>query len=175
MSSGGRALQASLFILLSLNCCRLSPQTVSHIQGQQVCVHAPGGLPWRGIVELAERQVTANTAQPCPLKSPVSPMWLLSRFSVQGLSNEKVFGSVWLIFWVLHIIWWITEAFLELNCDYFCSRGSFDEFTTKFCVGCVTEAFDYLHQIGIIYRDLKPENLILDAEGYIKLVKCNPL
>ncbi|NXT20156.1 KGP2 kinase, partial [Syrrhaptes paradoxus] len=49
-------------------------------------------------------------------------------------------------------------------------RGSFDEATTKFCVGCVTEAFDYLHHIGIIYRDLKPENLILDAEGYIKLV-----
>ncbi|KGL84991.1 cGMP-dependent protein kinase 2, partial [Tinamus guttatus] len=49
-------------------------------------------------------------------------------------------------------------------------RGSFDESTTKFCVGCVTEAFDYLHHIGIIYRDLKPENLILDAEGYIKLV-----
>ncbi|KFV04747.1 cGMP-dependent protein kinase 2 [Pterocles gutturalis] len=49
-------------------------------------------------------------------------------------------------------------------------RGSFDEATTKFCVGCVTEAFDYLHPIGIIYRDLKPENLILDAEGYIKLV-----
>ncbi|XP_076193088.1 cGMP-dependent protein kinase 2 isoform X2 [Aptenodytes patagonicus] len=49
-------------------------------------------------------------------------------------------------------------------------RGSFDEATTKFCVGCVTEAFDYLHHTGIIYRDLKPENLILDAEGYIKLV-----
>ncbi|NXE57052.1 KGP2 kinase, partial [Casuarius casuarius] len=49
-------------------------------------------------------------------------------------------------------------------------RGSFDESTTKFCVGCVTEAFEYLHHIGIIYRDLKPENLILDAEGYIKLV-----
>ncbi|KAM6136032.1 cGMP-dependent protein kinase 2 isoform 1-T1 [Phoenicopterus ruber ruber] len=49
-------------------------------------------------------------------------------------------------------------------------RGSFDEATTKFCVGCVTEAFDYLHHIGITYRDLKPENLILDAEGYVKLV-----
>uniref|UniRef100_A0A8D0GAD2 cGMP-dependent protein kinase n=1 Tax=Sphenodon punctatus TaxID=8508 RepID=A0A8D0GAD2_SPHPU len=49
-------------------------------------------------------------------------------------------------------------------------RGHFDEFTTKFCVGCVTEALEYLHHIGVIYRDLKPENLILDGQGYIKLV-----
>lgn len=50
-------------------------------------------------------------------------------------------------------------------------RGSFDEPTAKFCVGCVTEAFDYLHRKGVLYRDLKPENLMLDAEGYIKLVR----
>ncbi|XP_003974704.1 cGMP-dependent protein kinase 2 isoform X1 [Takifugu rubripes] len=49
-------------------------------------------------------------------------------------------------------------------------RGNFEEPTAKFCVGCVTEAFDYLHRKGILYRDLKPENLLLDAEGYIKLV-----
>uniref|UniRef100_A0A8C4EJB7 cGMP-dependent protein kinase n=1 Tax=Dicentrarchus labrax TaxID=13489 RepID=A0A8C4EJB7_DICLA len=49
-------------------------------------------------------------------------------------------------------------------------RGSFDESTAKFCVGCVTEAFDYLHRKGVLYRDLKPENLMLDTEGYIKLV-----
>ncbi|XP_048366088.1 cGMP-dependent protein kinase 2 isoform X2 [Sphaerodactylus townsendi] len=49
-------------------------------------------------------------------------------------------------------------------------RGSFDETTTKFCVGCVTEAVEYLHHISVIYRDLKPENLILDAQGYVKLV-----
>ncbi|XP_056424916.1 cGMP-dependent protein kinase 2 isoform X3 [Hyla sarda] len=49
-------------------------------------------------------------------------------------------------------------------------RGSFDETTAKFCIGCVTEAFEYLHQIGVMYRDLKPENLLLDAEGYVKLV-----
>uniref|UniRef100_A0A3P9A1Q3 cGMP-dependent protein kinase n=1 Tax=Esox lucius TaxID=8010 RepID=A0A3P9A1Q3_ESOLU len=49
-------------------------------------------------------------------------------------------------------------------------RGSFDESTAKFCVGCVTEAFDYLHHNRVIYRDLKPENLMLDADGYIKLV-----
>ncbi|XP_055486392.1 cGMP-dependent protein kinase 2 [Leucoraja erinacea] len=49
-------------------------------------------------------------------------------------------------------------------------RGCFDESTSKFCISCVTEAFDYLHHIGVIYRDLKPENLMLDTEGYIKLV-----
>nr|XP_019960646.1 PREDICTED: cGMP-dependent protein kinase 2 [Paralichthys olivaceus] len=49
-------------------------------------------------------------------------------------------------------------------------RGSFDEPVAKFCVGCVTEAFDYLHRKGVLYRDLKPENLMLDTEGYIKLV-----
>ncbi|XP_035495852.1 cGMP-dependent protein kinase 2 [Scophthalmus maximus] len=49
-------------------------------------------------------------------------------------------------------------------------RGSFDDATARFCVGCVTEAFDYLHRKGVLYRDLKPENLMLDTEGYIKLV-----
>lgn len=49
-------------------------------------------------------------------------------------------------------------------------KVSFDESSTRFYVSCVIEAFTYLHQRGIIYRDLKPENLLLDEKGYIKLV-----
>ncbi len=49
-------------------------------------------------------------------------------------------------------------------------RGRFDESIAIFCTACVVEAYAYLHKKNIMYRDLKPENLMLDAKGYAKLV-----
>eukprot|EP01083_Nonionella_stella_P051968 138048_1 len=46
---------------------------------------------------------------------------------------------------------------------------SFDEPTARFYSSCVVEAFDYMHQRDIIYRDLKPENLVLTSNGYLKV------
>jgi len=46
---------------------------------------------------------------------------------------------------------------------------SFDEPTARFYSSCVIEAFDYMHDRDIIYRDLKPENLVLTSNGYLKV------
>jgi cGMP-dependent protein kinase len=35
---------------------------------------------------------------------------------------------------------------------------------------CVTSALHYVHNKGVAYRDLKPENLLMDSAGYIKMI-----
>ncbi|KAG0587224.1 hypothetical protein KC19_2G149700 [Ceratodon purpureus] len=52
---------------------------------------------------------------------------------------------------------------------YLRSTGRFDEQTTRFYASQVLCAFEYLHNMDIIYRDLKPENLLLDEKGNIKV------
>ncbi|OXU28673.1 hypothetical protein TSAR_015409, partial [Trichomalopsis sarcophagae] len=49
-------------------------------------------------------------------------------------------------------------------------RRRFDDPTSQFVIACVVEALDHLHSMNIIYRDLKPENLMLDNRGYVKLI-----
>ena len=52
---------------------------------------------------------------------------------------------------------------------YIDQMQSFDEATARFYAANVLLTMAYLHNKGIIYRDLKPENLVLDANGYLKL------
>lgn len=45
----------------------------------------------------------------------------------------------------------------------------FDSPTANFYAREILLALEYLHSLSIIYRDLKPENLMLDHEGHLKI------
>ncbi|KAE9101483.1 hypothetical protein PF006_g22660 [Phytophthora fragariae] len=47
--------------------------------------------------------------------------------------------------------------------------GLKDEYAV-FYLGCILSALEYLHDQGLLYRDLKLENLVLDKEGYLKIL-----
>ena len=39
----------------------------------------------------------------------------------------------------------------------------------RFALGCVILGIEYLHERGIVHGDLKPENLFVFKDGYVKL------
>lgn len=47
--------------------------------------------------------------------------------------------------------------------------GKFPEHRARFYAAEIILAISYVHSLDIIYRDLKPENVLLDAQGHIRL------
>merc|ERR1712212_812129 len=71
---------------------------------------------------------------------------------------------------------WKDTSFLYLLFPYICggelfsylrNAGRFSPSTTLFYSVEIVSALDYLHSLSIAYRDLKPENLLLDRQGHI--------
>lgn len=55
--------------------------------------------------------------------------------------------------------------------SYLRKAKRFDENSARFYAAEIVLVFEFLHEHkGVAYRDLKPENLLLDADGHIKLV-----
>ena len=48
--------------------------------------------------------------------------------------------------------------------------NTLEEKPAAFYAACVIAAVEYMHSRDIMYRDLKPENLVIAANGYVKVV-----
>lgn len=70
------------------------------------------------------------------------------------------------------------DTFLYMLFDYVCggelfsylrSSGKFPLSTAVFYAAELVSALTYLHSLSIVYRDVKPENLLLDRKGHLKI------
>ena len=63
----------------------------------------------------------------------------------------------------------MARGLLILSCVQFNFNYRFPRLHAVFYAAEIVSALDYLHSLNIVYRDLKPENLLLDSDGHIKI------
>mmetsp|Transcript_34548 Transcript_34548/g.91717 ORF Transcript_34548/g.91717 Transcript_34548/m.91717 type:complete len:236 (+) Transcript_34548:189-896(+) len=63
-----------------------------------------------------------------------------------------------------------TYIYEKVNLIRRTALGGFVESAAMFYAGCVISAFQYVHDKGVAYRDLKPENLLIDSAGFCKII-----
>ncbi|XP_046401711.1 cAMP-dependent protein kinase catalytic subunit 3 [Ischnura elegans] len=70
------------------------------------------------------------------------------------------------------------SSFLYMLFEYVCggelfsylrNAGRFSASTGNFYATEIVSALEYLHSQSVVYRDLKPENLLLDQDGHLKI------
>jgi len=96
----------------------------------------------------------------------------MSEFSISAIcGSHPMIASFYGAFADTQYVYFLMEPCLggELF-RYLRHMGSFDEDWCRFYIGSVTLALQAMHAHGIVYRDLKPENLVLDSKGFLKLI-----
>ncbi|EEA07496.1 protein kinase domain-containing protein [Cryptosporidium muris RN66] len=54
--------------------------------------------------------------------------------------------------------------------SYLIKLDKFSEEDTKFYMAELVHAVDLVHQLGFVHRDVKPDNIVLDSNGHLKLL-----
>lgn len=107
-----------------------------------------------------------------------------NKFIIHSLSICKADKKYLKIYQIKNIYkinrYWTThnDKFLYMLLEYVCGGELFSYLrnavrfpndTAVFFSAEIISALEYLHNLSIIYRDLKPENLLLDRHGHIRI------
>mmetsp|Transcript_6293 Transcript_6293/g.19085 ORF Transcript_6293/g.19085 Transcript_6293/m.19085 type:complete len:519 (-) Transcript_6293:153-1709(-) len=98
--------------------------------------------------------------------------------------EEKLWREMWILRQCRHphvvrlyeSIWTPSDAFLVLEFgargdlfDYVVSKGRLDEGEARVFFAQIAAGLAYIHHSAIVHRDVKPENLLLDGGGSLKI------
>ncbi|XP_952337.1 cAMP-dependent protein kinase catalytic subunit, putative [Theileria annulata] len=131
-----------------------------------------------GKVFLAQKVEENSEFELCAVKRLQKHPLIVQKQVDHIISENKLLASVNHPFIVKHLGSYKDNHYLYLVMEYV-SSGDFFTYLRKenyleshdamFYAAQVTAMFEYLHDNNIIYRDLKPENLLLCFDGYLKL------
>ena len=66
----------------------------------------------------------------------------------------------------------VTEYFGGGTLDYHLRdrKYRFKEHEAKFIIACLLQGLEFVHNNGVLHRDIRPQNLVIDKEtGYVRL------
>lgn len=129
-----------------------------------------------GRVILAEWK---DTNEPCAIKWLIKSS-IIQRKSAKYVMTEKrvsilaaqhsFLTELYSCFQTPEHLYFVMEYVKGGSLAYHMKREcAFDEERTKFYAAEITIALQFLHRNGVIFRDLKLENVLLDQEGHCKL------
>jgi RAC serine/threonine-protein kinase len=88
--------------------------------------------------------------------------------SVLGYMNHPFIVGMKMAFQSKEKLYFVLDYCPGGELFYHLGRG-FPEHQARFYAAEIVLAISYVHQLDIIYRDLKPENVLLDALGHVRL------